>query len=51
MSHILQRRETVTPEQLAEDPRQAARWILAAAEAGEPEGQALLGQILLDGRG
>ena len=55
MSHILPRRETLDAEQLqrrlAEDPRQATRWLLAAAEAGEVEAQALLGQALLDGHG
>ena len=49
MTHVLPRRETLAPD-LAE-PRAAARWILAAAAAGEAEAQALLGQILLDGRG
>lgn len=55
MSHLLWRREAASAEQLAEaldgDPRETARWILAAAEAGEPQAQTLLGQILLDGRG
>jgi len=36
---------------LAGDPAEAALWIKAAAEQGMPDAQALLGQILLDGRG
>ena len=55
MSFILHRREAAEPDQLAErladEPREAARWLLAAAAAGELEAQALLGQILLDGHG
>lgn len=38
-------------EKLAGDPQEAAQWIKLAAEEGLPEAQALLGQILLDGRG
>ncbi len=37
--------------QLASDPREAMQWILALAEQGEPEAQALLGQAYLDGHG
>ena len=55
MNHVLLRREAASAEQLPSsldgDPRETARWILAAAEAGEPQAQTLLGQILLDGRG
>lgn len=55
MNHVLLRREAASAEQLPSsldgEPREAARWILAAAEAGETQAQALLGQILLDGRG
>lgn len=36
---------------LAGEPEHAALWIKAAAEQGMPDAQALLGQILLDGRG
>ncbi|MEZ0231311.1 MAG: tetratricopeptide repeat protein [Methylophilaceae bacterium] len=36
---------------LSGDPKEAAQWIKAAAEQGITEAQALLGQILLDGRG
>jgi TPR repeat protein len=36
---------------VAGDPHEAAQWITAAAEYGLAEAQALLGQILLDGRG
>lgn len=36
---------------IAGDPHEAALWITAAAEHGLAEAQALLGQILLDGRG
>lgn len=52
MSHILYRIEeddAALPE--PGEPVRTARWILAAAEAGELEAQALLGQILLDGNG
>lgn len=38
-------------QHLAGEPAQAAMWIKAAAEQGMPDAQALLGQILLDGRG
>jgi TPR repeat protein len=54
MPHLLRREETLDTEQLehlAEQPQRAARLVLAAAAAGELEAQALLGQILLDGRG
>ncbi|MFI8691216.1 tetratricopeptide repeat protein [Stutzerimonas kunmingensis] len=54
MPHLLRREETLGTEQLghlAEQPQRAARLVLAAAAAGELEAQALLGQILLDGRG
>ncbi|GAB3475257.1 tetratricopeptide repeat protein [Azotobacter salinestris] len=55
MSFILHRTEkpdlAQLGQRLAEDPRQAARWVLAAASAGELEAQALLGQLLLDGLG
>lgn len=36
---------------LAGEPEEAALWIKAAAEQGMADAQALLGQILLDGRG
>ena len=36
---------------IAGEPQEAAQWIQAAAEHGLAEAQALLGQILLDGRG
>jgi TPR repeat protein len=54
---------SITPDQIASisaeefskktggDPHEAALWIKAAAEYGIAEAQALLGQILLDGRG
>lgn len=54
MQHFLRREETLDPTQLddlAEQPQRAARLVLAAAAAGKLEAQALLGQILLDGRG
>ena len=54
MPHLLRREETLDTgqlEHLAEQPQRAARLVLAAAAAGELEAQALLGQILLDGRG
>ncbi len=38
-------------QRLAGSPEEAAQWILASAKLGVPEAQALLGQILLDGRG
>ena len=38
-------------QKVAGDPHEAAQWIMAAAEYGLAEAQALLGQILLDGRG
>jgi len=45
----------VSPEEFARkiagDADEAAQWIKAAAEYGMAEAQALLGQILLDGRG
>ncbi len=44
-----------SPQQLAQHlagpPAEAALWIQAAASHGLPDAQALLGQILLDGRG
>ncbi|MBK3868343.1 sel1 repeat family protein [Pseudomonas stutzeri] len=54
MSHFLRREETLDTDRLAdlsEEPHRAARLVLTAAAAGEIEAQALLGQILLDGRG
>ena len=57
------RESPITPDQIATisakelrqkisgDPHKAAHWIKAAAEYGIAEAQALLGQILLDGRG
>ncbi|MBE7376114.1 tetratricopeptide repeat protein [Pseudomonas lopnurensis] len=54
MRHLLRREETLDTAQLddlAEQPQRAARLVLSAAAAGEIEAQALLGQILLDGRG
>ena len=51
----LRRQEVLDGEQLkamlAENPAPAAQAILMAAKAGIVEGQALLGQILLDGQG
>ncbi len=38
-------------QRLAGPPDEAAQWILSSAKLGVPEAQALLGQILLDGRG
>ena len=54
MPHLLRREETLDTTQLndlAEQPQRAARLVLAAAATGEIEAQALLGQILLEGRG
>ncbi|MCY1343106.1 Secretory immunoglobulin A-binding protein EsiB [compost metagenome] len=55
MTFYLRRSEELSPEELqqrlAENPREAARLILAAARESELEAQALLGQILLDGHG
>ncbi len=54
MPHLLRREEALDSDQLgklAEQPQRAARLVLAAAAAGEVEAQALLGQILLEGRG
>ena len=54
MQHLLRREETLDTTQLndlAEQPQRAARLVLAAAATGEIEAQALLGQILLEGRG
>ncbi|MCQ4299934.1 sel1 repeat family protein [Pseudomonas songnenensis] len=54
MQHFLRREETLDTTQLndlAEQPQRAARLVLAAAATGEIEAQALLGQILLEGRG
>ncbi|MFL9814576.1 sel1 repeat family protein [Stutzerimonas sp. VN223-3] len=54
-AHHLHRDEALSLDQfgldLEEHPRRAARWIIHAASQGELEAQALLGQILLDGRG
>jgi TPR repeat protein len=36
---------------LADDPKAAAPWVRAAAEAGLPEGQVRFGRMLLDGAG
>jgi hypothetical protein len=41
----------LTPERLAGEPDETIRWITAAAQYGLVEGQLLLGQCLLDGRG
>lgn len=55
MSFHLRREEVLNVEQLSamleENPARAAQAILLAAGEGEVEAQALLGQILLDGRG
>lgn len=55
MTHLLNRREELSPaqalENLPEHPRRAARLLLQAATQGDVEAQAMLGQILLDGRG
>ncbi|MFJ7884238.1 tetratricopeptide repeat protein [Pseudomonas sp. NPDC096917] len=55
MSFQLRREEVLDGEQLkamlAQNPARAAQAILMAAKHGIVEGQALLGQILLDGRG
>lgn len=54
MPHLLRREEALDSDQLgklAEVPHRAARLVLAAAATGEIEAQALLGQILLEGRG
>ncbi|HBC01205.1 MAG TPA: hypothetical protein DC032_11625 [Pseudomonas sp.] len=54
MPHLLRRKEALDSDQLgklAEEPHRAARLVLAAAATGEIEAQALLGQILLEGRG
>ena len=55
MSFQLRREEVLNGEQLktmlAENPARAAQAILMAAKQGIVEGQALLGQILLDGQG
>ena len=55
MSFQLQREELLSGEQLqsmlAENPARAAQAILLAAKQGILEGQALLGQILLEGQG
>ncbi|VVO20821.1 Secretory immunoglobulin A-binding protein EsiB [Pseudomonas fluorescens] len=55
MSFQLRRQEVLDGEQLSamleESPARAAQAILLAAGEGEVEAQALLGQILLDGRG
>ena len=55
MSFQLRREEVLDGDQLsvmlAENPAKAAQAILMAAKAGIVDGQALLGQILLDGQG
>ncbi|MCH2342652.1 tetratricopeptide repeat protein [Pseudomonas sp. NPDC047963] len=55
MAHRLHRDEAMSLDQfgldLEQNPRRAARWIIHTASQGEIEAQALLGQILLDGRG
>lgn len=54
MRHLLRREEALDTAQLddlAKQPQRAARLVLGAAAAGEIEAQALLGQILLQGRG
>lgn len=55
MSFVLRRTEEINVEdltgQLADDPRQTARLIVAGAREGDLQAQALLGQILLDGHG
>lgn len=38
-------------DMLSRNPRDAARWCSAAAKAGFPAAQVVLGQLLLDGRG
>ncbi|SKC74430.1 tetratricopeptide repeat protein [Paraburkholderia hospita] len=53
---ILQlRTQRITEEQLRDllvrNPRDAARWISTAAQAGFPAAQVVWGQLLLDGRG
>ena len=55
MPFQLRREEVLDGEQLkamlAENPARAAQAILLAARQGIVDGQALLGQILLDGQG
>ena len=55
MSFLLRRQEVLTVEQLQsmldDSPVRAAQAILVAAKEGLVDAQALLGQILLDGRG
>ena len=55
MSFQLRREEVLDGDQLsamlAENPAKAAQAILMAAKQGIVDGQALLGQILLDGQG
>ena len=55
MSFLLRRQEVLTVEQLQsmldDSPVRAAQAILVAAKEGVVDAQALLGQILLDGRG
>lgn len=52
---VLMRTQHMTPEQLRHllvcNPRDAVRWIIAAAQAGFSAAQVVLGQLLLDGRG
>lgn len=54
MAQGLYHQRPVTLDQLEPGqlpPQQAARLLLETARTGEPEAQALLGQILLDGYG
>lgn len=54
MPHLLHRKEVIDTaqlEHLAEQPHLAARLVVTAAAAGDVDAQALLGQILLEGRG
>lgn len=51
MTHLLFRHQEVSLDTLEGNPLQTAKIALQAAASGEPEAQALLGQILLDGYG
>ncbi len=55
MGHRLYRQQELSPEQLAGEllnqPRTTARLLICQAARNDPEAQALLGQILLDGQG
>jgi TPR repeat protein len=56
MAYVLKRQEVLESQALgqalaSDNPREAARVILTAAKAGSPDAQAMLGQILLEGRG